>query len=733
MAVLLWTVVPLAVAHLLMWWRFRRLLAFQLLLDLGLAAVLGPALVSGGDLNPVRCLQNTSPFTAWSWAESTELQPSQSDLTLQFHPWWAETRRLLLDGELPLISERIGGGMPLLANGQTGVWAPVMLPVWALGPERGTTVMAFWKIEAAAVGAFLLLLCGWRLRWGGAAVAGLAYGCGAYQVGWVLVPLSWATAAMPWLWWGVHCALRRGAGWRQVSLIGALCGWLLGSGLHPETSAIVIGSAWLAGLVLHPRRWYRIAAMASVAMIATVALAWPTLSYIGSSSKNAHLASVKPNLQPLPQEIRLAAVQQLLIPAVHGQPGSSEWKAPYPYGQAAATGVGGVALALLAAGRIRRRYHRLLLAALASLVVAAVIAYRVPPLDWLLVRLPPIDRMTLPRFAALVPISLAIAAGVAADAVIRRRLRSAAWRLVPFAVLLAVALWSAPWALSGISHAKVWLTVGMAAAVALFARKHLWLAPAVAIEMSILAIGINPLADARDRLPEPPLLQELCQLVAREGGRVLGLHSAIGPNLASRYGLTDIRAFDPLRPAPYAQMMSRLGEQKPVLGRFVSSAPAKLCGAWSVRFLMTPPAAEVPGWQLITSDSSGALWRNPHWLPEVRLAGRVVPVDEASGWQLLTGATVDLATTAVIPEPGVEVAADHLRLVQLDASATQIAALISCDGPCLVVVARPWAPGWRATVDGEPAPLVRANLAGLGVVSPSGDHFIDLQYNPWLP
>jgi hypothetical protein len=427
-------------------------------------------------------------------------------------------------------------------------------------------------------------------------------------------------------------------------------------------------------------------------------------------------------------------VQQLLIPAIHGQPGSSEWRAPYPYGQAAATGVGGLALALLAAGRIRRRHRRLLLAALAGLAVAAVIAYRVPPLDWLLVRMPPIDRMTLPRFAALVPWSLAIAAGLAADGVFRRCLRSLIWRILPFAVLLTVAIWSAPWTLSMASGIKVWLTVGMAAAVAVFARKHWWLAPAVAIEVSILAVGINPVADHDDCLPEPPLLRQLRQTVAQEGGRVLGLHSALGPNLASRYGLTDLRAFDPLRPEPFAQMMSRLGEREPVLGRFVSSAPVHLCGAWSVRFLMTPPTSEAPpGWEMIMSDSSGALWRNPYWLPEVRLAGRVITADEETGWQLLTDGTFDLATTAVIPETGIEVAAEQMRLGQLQVSATRVTAQVSCDGPCLVVLARPWAPGWRASIDAEPTPLVRANLAGLGVVSPSGHHQVELRYNPWRP
>ena len=63
---------------------------------------------------------------------------------------------------------------------------------------------------------------------------------------------------------------------------------------------------------------------------------------------------------------------------------------------------------------------------------------------------------------------------------------------------------------------------------------------------------------------------------------------------------------------------------------------------------------------------------------------------------------------------------------------TVIEASAECDGPCLVVVAQPWAPGWRAKVDGEPVPLVRTNIAGLGVVTPAGRHSVAFEYRPWL-
>ena len=55
----------------------------------------------------------------------------------------------------------------------------------------------------------------------------------------------------------------------------------------------------------------------------------------------------------------------------------------------------------------------------------------------------------------------------------------------------------------------------------------------------------------------------------------------------------------------------------------------------------------------------------------------------------------------------------------------------ACEGSCLLVVARAWAPGWHALVDDVEVPLVRANLAGMGVVVPDGRHEVDLRYRPW--
>jgi hypothetical protein len=49
-------------------------------------------------------------------------------------------------------------------------------------------------------------------------------------------------------------------------------------------------------------------------------------------------------------------------------------------------------------------------------------------------------------------------------------------------------------------------------------------------------------------------------------------------------------------------------------------------------------------------------------------------------------------------------------------------------GPSLVVIAQTYYHNWRASVDGQPAPLLRANLALQAVQIPAGKHHIQLFY-----
>jgi MYXO-CTERM domain-containing protein len=52
------------------------------------------------------------------------------------------------------------------------------------------------------------------------------------------------------------------------------------------------------------------------------------------------------------------------------------------------------------------------------------------------------------------------------------------------------------------------------------------------------------------------------------------------------------------------------------------------------------------------------------------------------------------------------------------------------DAPGFVVFVSTHDPGWQATVDGAPAPLLRANLAFCAVAVPAGRHVVELVYRP---
>jgi len=729
MSLYAWTLVPLVLLHLWFARRHRAVFRFQILLDVVLVAVVGPALVTQGDLNPVKTIKGSPPFRHVQWSPQTGYQPTQGDLVYQFHPWWDETGRQFRRGEMPLIQPGVGAGLPLLANGQTGLWAPVMLPVWLHGPERGTTIMAFWKIELAGLGAFLLMLRVWRLRWVAAATGGVAWAATPYLIAWLLVPLAWLVAALPWLWWAALWSVRRRApGWAPVA-VGVGFGWLMGAGLHPETAMIVCGSALLAALAFHPRRWLRIPVIVVAAGVVALAIAWPTVGYIRASSRAAIAADEQANLGGLPWSIQKDLVRQIAVPAAVGHPGRGDWRPEYPHAPGAA-GVGGALLALLAVGRIRRRHRRAALAALAVSGLGLVLLVRIPPMDALLVRIPPLDQMTVPRFGVLIPWGIIVLACLACDAAMRGRLRSVGARLAPAFLLVAVALWAAPWGLQPVDVLLAGLSVALAILVALTQRWRFVMA-LVAAELIALTVGINPVASAADRLRRPPLLQRLVEMESAEPCRVVGLQGVLAPNLASRYGLRDLRATDPLRPVPLARLLGVLGEPPIILGGRLQRAPAGLCGAWGVGLAVTRPDRDLPGWRREYGDRDGVIWSNPQLLPEVRVVGRVISEPDDSRTLLEVAEVVDFSTTAMVSGCSQEVDATSMSLKLWRRTPTGVEATAECDGPCLVVLAQPWAPGWRGEVDDRRVDLVRTDIAGMGVVVPAGTHRVRLAYHPW--
>jgi hypothetical protein len=89
---------------------------------------------------------------------------------------------------------------------------------------------------------------------------------------------------------------------------------------------------------------------------------------------------------------------------------------------------------------------------------------------------------------------------------------------------------------------------------------------------------------------------------------------------------------------------------------------------------------------------------------------------------------IALVTT---PAPVLETCApqDPVQLVERLSNRVVIQAKLGCRG--MVIVSEPWFPGWRATVDGRPAPIVEVYGVLRGVVVEAGAHRIEMRYLPW--
>lgn len=726
-ATALWVLVPLAAVHLVLA-RRRQNLAFQLLVDAALLAMPLRPLAAGAHAGP-----GIAAAAPWGAATTVSGSPEQSDLPLQFTVWWEEVRRLVAAGEPPWISDRIGGGIPLFAHGQTGLPFPLQLPVWVLGSDRGSDVMVVWKLELAALGGFFLLR---RLavRSAAAAFGALAYSFGLYMLSWVVVPLAWVVAAAPWAVRSLVGALRGGRG--DAALLALILGTLAGWSVHPESAAFL----WLAvaglGLALawgRRRRLLRLAAPLALAVAVAGVGALPTLAAVADSAK---LSAARSGPQyPAPDvdtDLRLRAAALLAVPWREGYPADGTWRWPFA-AAAVSVSIGVAPLVLLVAARPRRR-HRRTTAALAVVgATAALLLWQVPGVAHVLARLPVLGWMVWSRAAFLVSLSVAVLAALAADAWLRRPRR---WRLAAACLGLQAAtaalVVSSP---SSSPRRHLWPTAlapaALAALVPLVAPSGGWLLPAIALtECAVSASSLMPGSVATST--SPPLAAALQRRVAAEGGRVLGLAAALPANLAARAGLADLRSNEPMRPRSLAALDLALGSDGLNLPGPVSLPWAALAGAWGVRWLATPesglPAGAVAaGWVESYRDRDGRIFRNSRALPVLRLAERAVPppAREArdGGWE-----GVDFASTAVVAYP--PRLGGHGTLEVLSQRPSRVVARVAAEGDVLAVMHAPRTMGWTVSVDGRTAPLLTADLAAMAVVVPPGVHEVRFEYWP---
>ncbi len=120
-----------------------------------------------------------------------------------------------------------------------------------------------------------------------------------------------------------------------------------------------------------------------------------------------------------------------------------------------------------------------------------------------------------------------------------------------------------------------------------------------------------------------------------------------------------------------------------------------------------------------------------------------VPTHDAA-WQAIRTADFNPATTVILeetasfptgqPPPRLPASSpppnDRLSLLQYDLDTVTLA--VETDQPGYLVLPDAYYPGWQATVDGQTAPLWRANYAFRAVYVPAGQHTVQFVFDPFI-
>jgi hypothetical protein len=198
------------------------------------------------------------------------------------------------------------------------------------------------------------------------------------------------------------------------------------------------------------------------------------------------------------------------------------------------------------------------------------------------------------------------------------------------------------------------------------------------------------------------------------------------PNLALLAGLYDVSGVDnPLVVGDMARYWEGTG------GR---STP--LYDLLGVRYVLGSKEVELD-WSKFSlafdGDPTINAYRNDAALPRAFVVHRAtVAADQEDAWQRIHEPGFEPVTTVIL-EGG-----QPLQVQDAGEAAVQVvryapdAVEIEVDSPAegYLVLSDPYYPGWRATVDGEPATILRADYAFRAVAVPAGPHRVTMAFRP---
>jgi hypothetical protein len=698
------------------------------------------------------------------------------DLVCQHYVWRQFTATSLRSGYVPLWNPYSGCGMPFLANDQSAVLNPLnFLLNLALSPARAQTAFALLTLLGACLFTYGLV----RALGGspvGGVLAGLTFGFGGFIFIWLGYPLAATAAWLPALLWATHRLAVRSTVLGAVA-VGGIIGWQFLAG-HVSTSVQMLGfwGVFAAYEAAARRRTQvrgggrRFAGLMVMGLILGLGLGAPQLVPVGESfglsvlsgegrsrwgSESLSQSMIKGLLGDgwFLRRIAPGEAALLLLPDRHGHPAFADYRQHPGYGNYAerASYVGTVALCALLIGLFQRppRGHRRFFL-VAAWVVFGILLH-LPVLN--LVTYLPVLRFAAPqRMRFIFALCAAVSLGFAAADWLSWRSGDVKRPRAP--------IWAAPAALAVVSGLLGGLTLPLLAAPdAALARSEEWLrlaklfapaAAAAALALLLFVMGRTPTrrgmiavalasavvfdlflfgsrwhstAPANEVLPEQAAIGEIRRLAG--ASRITGPPDILPPNLAVGYRIYDTRVYDPIAVGRFAALAATLA------GRDPRAAPELLKGSEKPVPGLVRLASIRYAWQ--RDQARGArIVAVARGLPRAYVAPRAQAcAGEQALRELVRGP--DPAEVTLIEDPSANAPGTGGRIAPaelLSYSPHRVRLRATSARPAWLVLTDTYYPGWRATVNRRPAPVLIANYAFRAVRIPGGESMVTLTYEP---
>ncbi len=704
----------------------------------------------------------------------------ERDLHIDWYPRIAALARCLREGALPLWDPSYGFGRPLLADPSSQVSYPLSWPSLLIPLGSAYTVYVLVHLALAAVGTARLASALGAGRRGSLAAAGFFVLSGPLQSLLNLWHHFAGACWMPWVLLGIGGVARRPRLWRVLGLGLVAALQVLAGSADVCAMTWLIGAAWAlarlppAGRARRLRFSAALLAAAAVAVGLSAVLWLPALDLVSHSERSE-----------LPVQVReawsvpVAGLLRLVVPLDPARVPfeRATWQRLYDrdtdplllslYLSSIVMVLGGAALAWR---RVRRRAALLL--ALASCALLLAMGPHAP-LYRLAALAPPVRVFRYPSKATLVvALALALAAGLGVRAIGRARLFGS-WRNAAVAALLLAAgmiFWvERVLAKPDAWHVATLLAAAAAAVVAVLGRPGGMRAGVAGAALVGIAIAdlVAAHADLNATTPPPYLLLRPTVLDHVDLSRRVYTYnydwqpgvseSRLGPShvywsAVPPPGL-DQRVFAMMRLRSY---LPEPGGLDPVEGSFdldnrgLYPRPLRDLTVALRGFEGTPAHAKL----LRLAGVGSVVALDQRGFEDLRLVARieaffpepilVFAVDGAlprtfvvgcarqgDGPGALADPAFDPSAQVLLPqrtEAGLCGPAGRSRIVERVSDRVQLE--VEADRSAFVVLSDAWDPGWRATVDGRPAVLLRANVAFRAVATPPGRHTIEMVYRP---